>query len=160
MVTIIAAIGLRNELGKNNDLIWKLSEDMQFFKEYTSGKTVIMGKNTYKSIGRPLPKRRNIVVSQTSFDGTESALSLVGAIHMYALTEEAVIIGGSALYSEAMAMADKLLITHICDVDHDADVFFPHIDMTVWKIVAARGSNNGETQYTFVEYARNKTVDK
>ncbi len=131
MISIIAAIGKNNELGKKNKLLWSLPADMKHFKEITSGHAVIMGRKTFESIGRPLPNRRSIVVTRDSKykkEGVEIAHSLEEALGLFKDTDEEIfIIGGAEIYKQAMSFADKLYITHVEAEDKDADTFFPEI---------------------------------
>lgn len=128
MITIIAAIGNNNELGKGNDLIWHLPADLKRFKKRTTGHAIIMGRNTFESIGKPLPNRRSIIITRnTSYqkEGCEIVHSLEEAIELIASQEDAFIIGGAQIYKEAMEknVVDQLDITKVHQ-DFDADVFF------------------------------------
>jgi dihydrofolate reductase len=131
MISIIAAIGKNNELGKKNALLWSLPADMKHFKNITTLHTVIMGRKTFESIGKPLPNRRNIVITRDANykkEGVEIAHSLAGALDLIKdKNEEIFIIGGAELYKETIKIADKLYITHIEAEDKDADAFFPEI---------------------------------
>lgn len=157
MITLIAAIGRNNELGFNNKLLWNIPEDMKHFKEYTTGKVVIMGRNTFASIGnKSLPGRKCIVISKNDLTGLavrakdiESALSVE---HCYS---ELVIIGGSQIYEQTIDLADKLVITHI-DAIFTADTFFPKIDLTKWKKTSTLSASNGQFNYEFADYLKCK----
>ena len=116
MISIIAAIGKNNELGKNNTLIWSMPADMKFFRDTTRGHTVIMGRKTFESIGKPLPNRKNIVITRDKNykkDGIEIVNSLNEAINLTIPNEEVFVIGGGEIYKQAIEIADKLYITHI-----------------------------------------------
>ncbi len=158
MISIIAAIGKNNELGKANELLWKLPNDMKHFKETTTGKTVIMGRKTFQSIGRPLPNRRNIVVTRDetfAIDGIEVAHSLEEALQNVQNEEEAFIIGGGELYNQALPFAQRLYITHV-DSTFDADTFFPKIT-DEWHLVSRKEYNPDESHafpYSFVTYEK------
>ena len=105
MITIIAAIGLNNELGKDNDLIWHLPADLRRFKKVTSGHTIIMGRNTFESIGKPLPNRRSIIITRNisyKKEGCEVVHSLEDAIKLIKDQKNAFIIGGAQIYKEAI----------------------------------------------------------
>lgn len=139
MITIIAAIGKNNELGKNNDLIWHLPADLKRFKKVTTGHHIIMGRNTFESIGKPLPNRTSIIITRNKDyfkDGCLIANSIEEAIH---LTEgkDAFIIGGAQIYQQALEkdLVDRLDITTVLS-EFDADVFFPEIDAAIWKEVS------------------------
>jgi len=158
MITLIAAIGKNRELGFRNHLLWDIPEDMVHFKEYTMGKVVVMGRNTFLSIGKTLPGRKNIIVSSIELpchliraDSVESALSIE---HCY---PEIVIIGGASIYKQTMEKATKLVITHV-DAEFEADVFFPEIDLTKWMINSIVESNNETYNYRFIEYLRNESI--
>ncbi len=167
---LIVAIADNNAIGRDNDLLWHISEDLKFFRRTTSGAPVIMGRRTYESIGRPLPKRTNIVVSR-GFDaptGVTVVSSLKDAYDAASASaassdsctfgaERCFIIGGGRIYSQALPEMDRLIITHVHTVIEDADTFFPVIDSSVWKVVSRSGMmTDPETgyQFEFVEYAR------
>lgn len=139
-----------NAIGRNGDMPWHLSEDLKYFKRVTSGYPVIMGRKTYESIGRPLPKRRNIVITRgnSTPEGTiharslEEAFSIASACFLSSgaetssddtRPERCFVIGGGQIYTDAVNVADKLYITHIHTIVDDADTFFPAIDMAVWE---------------------------
>src|SRR5574343_279775 len=127
-ITLIAAIGKNNELGKENKLLWDLPNDMKHFREKTTEKTVIMGRKTFESIGRPLPRRTNIVVTRSADfhkEGVLVAHSLEEALALAKQSEtEVFVIGGGELYRQALPLATALEITHV-DMTADADTFFP-----------------------------------
>lgn len=135
MITIIAAIGKNNELGKDNQLLWHLPADLKHFKNLTSGHPIIMGRKTYESIGKPLPNRTNIVVSRKENWFEEGILivpSLKDAIkHAKKINENIFIIGGGEIYRHTIDMADRLKITQV-NHQTEADVFFPKIDEKNW----------------------------
>jgi dihydrofolate reductase len=154
MITLLAAIGRNGEIGYHDNLPWKIPEDMKHFKEYTTGKVVIMGRKTFASIGKVLPGRKCIVISTHDLNNlavcakdVESALSIE---HCY---PELVIIGGARIYAQTIELAHKMIITHI-DADFEADTFFPKIDLTKWKINSVLQSSNEQYNYKFVEYIR------
>ncbi|MEK7471589.1 MAG: dihydrofolate reductase [Patescibacteria group bacterium] len=140
MISLIAAIGKNNELGKGNTLLWHLPADMKHFKEITTLHPVIMGRKTFESIGKPLPNRRNIVITRNlnyKMDGVELVYSLNEALDLFPnQNEEIFIIGGAELYKQTMPVADKLYITHIDAEDKDADAFFPEIIPIVWNEIS------------------------
>lgn len=164
---IIVAIADNNAIGKDNALLWHISEDLKFFKRTTSGSPVIMGRKTFESIGRPLPKRTNIVISR-GFDAPEGVVVTGSLAEAYSVAESSVIsdtignprcfiMGGGQIYAQAMPDADRLIVTHVHTVIEEADTFFPDIDSSVWK-VAERSEmlHDEETGYDFefVEYCR------
>ncbi|CZF83467.1 type 3 dihydrofolate reductase [Grimontia marina] len=126
-ISMIAAMAKERVIGKDNAMPWHLPADFIWFKQNTLGKPVIMGRKTYESIGRPLPGRRNIVISRDenwSAEGVESTTSIDAAIALAGDVEEAVIIGGGTIYEASMSMADKLCLTFI-DAEIDGDTCFP-----------------------------------
>ena len=162
---IIVAIADNNAIGRDNALLWHISEDMKFFRRTTSGFPVIMGRKTYESIGRPLPKRTNIVVSRgaSAPEGTLLAGSLEEA---YRIAEESgsqtrrsrcFVMGGGQIYAQAMQSADRLIVTHVHTVIEDADTFFPEIDPALWHVVGRSEMLHDEESgydFEFVEYER------
>lgn len=128
-ISMIAAVGRNLELGKGNDLIWHFKEDMKFFKETTTGSSVIMGRKTFESLPKALPNRKNIVITNNRdyiadggyvVNSIEKALELAG--------DNAFIIGGGNIYSQFLPLADKLYLTEIDDECADADTYFPQFD--------------------------------
>jgi len=174
MLSIIVAIGKNNEIGKKNGLLWNLPADMKHFREITSGHTVAMGQKTFESIGRPLPNRRNIVLTKdNSFNrgGLEIVHSLEEFDNLLKKTslghstvtgkakpdEEIFIIGGGQIYKLFMERADKLYITHVNAEFPEADAFFPVIDEKIWKkIKSEKHPKNDLNKYDleFTEYKR------
>lgn len=166
---IIVAIADNNAIGKDNALLWHISEDLKFFKRTTSGYPVIMGRRTFESIGRPLPKRVNIVVSR-GFDAPDGVVTVPSLDAAYRAASEAVmpceaetsvsrcfVIGGGQIYAQALADADRLVVTHVHTVIEGADTFFPQIDPAVWQVVGRSGMlHDDETGYDFefVEYIK------
>ncbi len=134
-ISIIVAIAQNFAIGKNNDLLFHLPNDLKRFKKITSGKPVIMGRNTLLSLpGGPLKNRRNIVISDVSgdsFEGSETVTSIDEALALVKNEEEAFIIGGGMIYRQFYPMAGKLYLT-LVHQDFDADTFFPEIDYAEW----------------------------
>ncbi len=156
-LTLIVATDRQRGIGINNTLPWRLKEDLAFFKQTTSGHAIIMGRKTFDSIGRPLPNRRNIVVTRNpgwTHDGVERAGSLDEAAQL-AGDGEVFVIGGAQIYVDAIQIADKLIVTEI-DAVYDCDAFFPAIDPAVWKEVAREPYHSAENgwDYAFVIYQR------
>lgn len=144
-VSIIAAIGKNRELGKNNELIWHISEDLKRVKKLTTGHPIIMGRRTYDSIGKPLPDRTNIVVSERTnhIDGCVVKSSLHDAVE-YAKSiedEEIFIFGGSSIYAASLLFIDRLYLTIINAEEPDADVFFPDYSMFT-KVIEEKKKTN------------------
>ncbi len=137
MLSIIVAVSDNLAIGRGGDMPWHISADLKYFKRTTLNHTVIMGRRTWESIGgRPLKDRRNIVVSGTlaAGDGFEVASSLSRAASLASEDSETFVIGGGRLYREAMALADRLYVTHVHTVVADADTFFPVINPLVWSL--------------------------
>ena len=164
MISLIAAIGKNNELGKNNSLVWSMPTDLKYFREKTSGHPVIMGRKTFEAIGRPMPNRKNVVITRDKTyirHGVNVVNSLEEAINTartpLAESEEIFIIGGAEIYRQAMTIADKLYITHIQATDKDADTFFPEIIPIVWNEISHEEHQKNEQNpfdYTFSVYER------
>ena len=158
MISIIVAIASNNTIGSANSMPWHLPEDFRHFKQVTMGKAVIMGRKTYESIGRPLPGRRNIVITHNTalrIEGCEMASSLDEAIALCNPAEENFIIGGGEIYRQAMPLADKLYITHIA-AEFEGDTRFPTIGPE-WKEIAREEFPCGEKfphPFAFVDYER------
>ena len=135
IISHLVAVSKNNVIGKNNDLPWKLKRDLLHFKEYTMGKTIIMGRKTYESIGRPLPKRNNFIISSTinRIEGASIFSSLKEAIRNVPGDDEAVIIGGGYLFNDSINYFNKLVLT-LVDCEIDGDVFYPKIDLKNWNL--------------------------
>ena len=151
MFSIIVAIGKNREIGKGNKLLWHIPEDLKNLKEITTGKTVIMGRKTFESIGRPLPNRKNIVLSKNgdkeSFEQKWIKLyqNLENLIAYYKNSEEEIfIIGGEQIYREFMqkGLVRRLYISYIEFSDSEADAYFPEIDYNSWKIIKEKNYDN------------------
>lgn len=153
MISLLVAMGNNNVIGRNNTMPWHLPRDLQYFKELTTGKTVVMGRKTLESIGKPLPNRRNIVLSRT-----KSAIEGVEVIHeleeIFKIAnenpeEELFIIGGGNIYNQAINFADRLYITHI-EEDFVGDTTFPNFSTEDWELVSkTAGTKNEANPYYF-----------
>lgn len=172
---IIVAIADNNAIGKDNALLWHISEDLKFFRSTTVGCPVIMGRKTYESIGRPLPKRLNIIVSRKGYDAPEgvvvvssleeafaaasanSTLSSAMSSEVETSPQKCFVIGGGQIYAQAVTDADRLIVTHVHTVIEDADTFFPAIDPAVWQVAdrseMLRDEESG-FDFEFVTYIR------
>ena len=159
---IIVAIADNNAIGKDNALLWHISEDLKFFRSTTVGCPVIMGRKTYESIGRPLPKRLNIIVSRKGYEAPEGVLVVDSIEKGYEVAKEqgaqkCFVIGGGQIYAQAMQIADEMVITHVHTVIEDADTYFPVIDPSVWQVAERSETHTDpETGYNFefVTYTR------
>lgn len=163
ILTLVAAMASNRTIGINNTLPWHLPEDLKHFKAVTLGKPVIMGRKTWDSIGRPLPGRRNIVVTRQAdwrADGAEAAHSLQQALDLAGDAEEVCLIGGADLYRQALEVADRLCLTRI-DKDFSGDAHFPafavfpEIPNGEWQEVSREENVSKDgLSYAFIDYQR------
>jgi dihydrofolate reductase len=154
--SIISAIGKNNEIGKKNALLWNLPVDLKHFKEITTGKTIIIGQKTFESIGRPLPNRRNIVLTQDKnfkTEGVEVFFSIEELEKKLNKEEENFIIGGGQIYRLFLEKADKLYITHVDASFPDADTFFPEINPAKWQKKKSENYKKDEKNAFDLEFA-------
>lgn len=160
MISIIVAVSDNLAIGRAGDMPWHISADLKYFKRTTKGHTVVMGRRTWESIGcRPLPGRRNIVVSRTmaAEEGYEVAPSLPEALMMAAGDGEIFIMGGGRLYAETIDLADRLYVTHVHTKIEDADTFFPDFTTRDWaRVSISETETDPETglSYEFAVYER------
>jgi dihydrofolate reductase len=135
IISHLVAVSNNKVIGKDNDLPWKLKKDLLHFKNYTVGKTILMGRKTFESIGRPLPNRNNFIVSTTlkNVAGAEVFKSLDSAIENVSPGEEVVIIGGGYLFRESVNFFNKLVLTQV-DCEIDGDIFYPEVDLDQWTL--------------------------
>jgi dihydrofolate reductase len=158
-LTLVVAIDAQRGIGVDNKLPWHLPEDLAHFKRVTLGHPIIMGRKTFDSIGRPLPKRRNIVVTRNAawrHEGVDAVTSLADAIALVG-DEPASIIGGAQIFSESLPLADCMIVTEIAHT-FKCDTFFPPIDGAAWR-ETARETHHSEANgydYAFVTYERVK----
>lgn len=177
MLSMIAAIGRNRELGKKNDLLWHIPEDMQYFRDTTRGHSVIMGQKTFESIGRPLPNRRNVVLTQDkdfSPEGVVVAYSPEEALEIASMNlvgipaapvskqtfssqevgekkeEEVFVIGGAMVYSLFLKKSDRLYLTLVDDLFPESDVFFPNYKEYFPNVRYEKKSQDSNFRYTFV----------
>ena len=158
--SLIVAIADNHAIGRKNALLWNLPGDMKYFRQQTTGCAVIMGWMTYQSIGRPLPKRHNIVISLFPWPEAPAEVTVVDSLDAAfkaADGENAFVIGGAYTYAEAMEVVDSMYITHVHDAPEDADAFFPEIDPAIWY-AASRSELQTDPEtgitYEFVVYRR------
>lgn len=159
-ISIIVAIAGNRAIGKDNRLLWHLSDDLKRFKKLTSGHTLIMGRNTFLSLPNgALPNRRHIVISDVegeSFGGCEMAKSIEEALALAGRDEECFVIGGGMVYKQFLPLAGKLYLTRVHE-SFEADTFFPEIDFSQWKALVTEEVPAGEqNQYahTYTEFVR------
>lgn len=162
MLSIIVAVSENGVIGKDNQLLWRLSADLKYFKNLTSKHAVIMGRKTYESIGKPLPNRTNIVISSnTSFkaEGIEIVNSLEKAIEKAQKlhpNNEIFIIGGGSIYKQALSIANKVYYTEV-KTNIEGDTFFPKLDSEIWQEISRtshQADEKNEFDYAFVIYQR------
>jgi len=154
---LIAAVARNGAIGKDNQLLWRLPEDLKFFKRTTMGCPVLMGRKTFESIGRPLPGRRNIVITRNvdwQHEGVEMAHSLDGALNLVKSEPRVFVIGGGELYAQALPMAEQLVLTEV-DADFEGDTFFPEWDRQAFA-EQSRETHQADAgwAYHFVFYQR------
>lgn len=161
MISIIVACSENNVIGKDNGLIWRLSNDLKRFKALTTGHAIVMGRKTFESIGRPLPNRRNIILSKNleSMEGCEIMRSADVVLEFAKSTdEELFIIGGGQVYEQFLPFADKLYLTLVHTVA-EGDTFFPALNRDEWTEVVResfKADEKNEFDYEFVDYLRRK----
>ena len=158
MITIIAAAGENNELGKDNQIIWHLPDDFKRFKTITSGHYIIMGRKTFESFPKPLPNRTHIIITRnknySAPDGCFVVDSIENAISICPKNETIFIIGGGEIYKQSINMANCIELTRVHNT-FDADAFFPTIDLTKWELVSSEFHDKDEKHdfsFTFETY--------
>ena len=158
MISIIAAVAKNRAIGYQNKLIYWLPNDLKRFKQLTTGHTIIMGSNTFRSLPKgALPNRRNVVLSRSSkdFPGCDVYPSLEKALKSCKPDEDIYIIGGASVYRQALKIADRLCLTEIDDTPAEADTFFP--DYSDWRVATREAHPKDERhafEYAFVDYVR------
>jgi dihydrofolate reductase len=156
MINIIAVVAKNRAIGRNNQLLWHLPDDLKHFKEITQNHPVVMGLNTYYSIGKPLPNRINVVVSKDKIEipNCEVFTSLESAIDFASSKDEQIfIIGGASIYEQTISVADKLYLTIVDKEVTDADAFFP--DYSEFKnIIKQENFEIDDFKYSFVELTK------
>jgi dihydrofolate reductase len=156
-ISMIVARSSNYVIGKDNQMPWKISADLQFFKKVTMGHPVIMGRKTWESIGRPLPGRRNIVVSRNTelqLTGAEVVNSLDAALATLSEFPRVFVIGGEQLFTQAFPMADRLFITEIDIEINGGDTFFEVPNPSDWKEVERTPASEGEITFNFITLER------
>ena len=154
MLSIIVAKAKNNAIGKNNQLLWHLSDDLKRFKKFTTGHTIIMGRKTFESLGRVLPNRKHIVFTQNpdfkvDDENVEVVHSMLQIQEYIENDEEAFVIGGAVIYNLLMPYVKKMYVTEI-DKEFDGDVFFPRIDEEKWKEISReKGTDDEENDFTY-----------
>lgn len=158
MVSIIVATDNKGGIGKDNQLLWHLPNDLKRFKFITNNHVIIMGRKTFESIGRVLPNRTNVVITRNKdlvFDGCVMCSSLEQAIEKYA-NEDVFVIGGGEIYKQAMAIADRVYLTKV-DTELEADTHFQELSEKDWEVTLLEKHSTDEKHpynYTFINYQR------
>ena len=158
IISHLVALSNNFVIGVNNDLPWKLKKDLQHFSAYTQNKAIVMGRKTFESIGRPLPNRKNIVISSTLND--QEGIAIVSSLDQgikvadqwnkrNTESEEVVLIGGGYVFEESKNMVNKLVLSRVnCEID--GDVFYPEIDLSNWKKISTESfKHDSENEYDF-----------
>jgi dihydrofolate reductase len=159
-ISIIVAIAKNFAIGKDNQLLWHISADLKRFKKITEGHQVIMGKLTYESLPvRPLPNRKNIVISdnpEDAFEGCITVHSIEEAIELCSEQEESFIIGGGSIYRQFLPLCNKLYLT-LVNKDFEADTFFTHLDLSQWHLTEREDhgpDDKNDFSYSFVIFEK------
>jgi dihydrofolate reductase len=157
-ITLIAAMGRNRAIGLDGRMPWHLPAELQHFKQATMGKTIVMGRKTWQAIGRPLPGRQNIVISRNAgfvADGADVTVSLTAAVEI-SKADEIMVIGGGQLYTLALPLAQRLILTLI-DIEPEADTWFPDWDKKQWLQTSEQQfqvDDNNHLAYRIVELTR------
>jgi len=157
-ISIIVAIGENHAIGKNNQLLWHMPNDLKHFKDITSGRTIIMGRKTFDSVGKPLPRRRNIVVTRQdiTIPGCEVVKSIEDGLALCKDEDEVFIGGGAEIYKLAMHLTNRIYLT-IIHKSFEADTFFPEIDQKIWQEIKREDFKPDEKNplpYSFITLER------
>lgn len=159
MISLIAAMAHQRVIGYQGGMPWHMPVDLKHFKQWTQGKTIMMGRKTFDSLGRPLPKRRNIVISRQTglqLPGCEVYDDARSFLSAWPADQELMIIGGASLYEQAMPMADRMILTFI-DAKCQGDTFFPAWDSDEWQMVDRdehQADANNPHDYQFIVFER------
>lgn len=166
-IALIAAIDKHNAIGKDNELLYRLPNDLKRFKTLTTGNTIIMGRRTFESLPQgALPYRRNIVLSRrcdVDFRGAERYASLQEALTHCRTDEKAFVIGGASVYRAALPLADELLLTFVHDEAPEADAYFPSVEWEEWEKISEEmhpADDRHAHPYSFVDYIRREKAEK
>ncbi|MEN2766226.1 dihydrofolate reductase [Ornithinibacillus xuwenensis] len=166
MISLLVAMDRNQLIGSNNDLPWYLPNDLKFFKEKTTGHTIVMGRKTFDSIGRALPNRRNVVLSRNTVQLSENVefiqdMSTILEWNRENPNEEFFVIGGGVLFEHILPHADRMYVTFI-DEAFEGDIYFPSFSLEEWKKTSSTKGERDEKNpydYYFIQYDRVKTVD-
>jgi dihydrofolate reductase len=152
MINIIAAVGKNLELGKDNKLIWNIPNDLKYFKEKTQNKTVVMGRKTYESIGKPLKNRKNIVLTRQNIN-IDNVETVNNYQELLKTNEDVFIIGGEQIYKMFLPYADNIYLTEIND-SKDADSYFPEFNKDLYEKEIIKEEKYNDLEYKFVVYRK------
>ena len=161
MISVIVAVARGGVIGSENRLLWHISEDLKRFKSITTGHPVVMGRKTWESLGRPLPGRRNVVITRQSdyrAEGAETVGSLAEAVAFFPVEEEVFVIGGGEIYRQAMPVADRFYLTEV-EADYEGDTFFPEWSQAQWTEVFCERHERGEkfpAPFVFRDFVRKR----
>lgn len=160
MIAIIVAVAENGVIGGDNRLLWHISEDLKHFKAVTTGHPVVMGRKTYESLGRPLPGRRNVVVTRQniSIEGCDVVHSLDEALALFRPEEKVFVIGGAQIYAQALPLCDEFYLTRVFHA-YQGDICFPRWDEREWKIIDSEAFASGKEfpyPFAFEHYRRRK----
>ncbi len=159
-ITLIAAIGKNNELGKNNDLIWHIKEDLRFFRDKTINKPIVMGINTFNSLPKLLPQRKHIILTHQEVEPSEDVMVFhdIKELLEYIKSneEEFMIIGGASIYRQFLEYAKKMYLTEIEATDDMADVYFPEFSKEDWDRTVLCEHEENDIKYKHLVYTRKK----
>ena len=163
-ISLIAAIAQDNAIGKDNDLLWHISEDLKYFKRLTNGHTIVMGRKTFESFPkRPLPNRKHIIVSGNydagMYENCTVVASIVEALNACSDTDENFIIGGASIYAQFMPYAQKMYLTRVFTT-RDADVYFPEFDEAYWDKACEKMLTDEKSglKFQFCTYSRKQAI--
>lgn len=162
----IVAASENNVIGRDNDLPWNIPEDLKFFKDKTLNSILIMGRKTYDSIGRPLPKRTTIVVSRSAkpkdfpesiflCSNLQQAIAKASELSEQQKIQEVFIVGGGEIYKQTLNLADKVYLTRI-HTEVDGHAYYPEIKNSEFNLVSEKKSETKDYKYSFLEYSKNK----
>lgn len=162
MISLIVAMASNRVIGQNNHLPWHLPADLKHFRQHTMGKPIIMGRKTFESIGKPLPGRKNIVITQNihwQSEGVQVAHSLTEAFTLAEPAPEIMVIGGASLYQQALTYAERIYLTLI-EATFEGDTFFPEWDQSRWHEIQRETHQHDESGikcYHFVTFEKHRT---
>ncbi|AEN88050.1 dihydrofolate reductase [Priestia megaterium] len=153
MISLIVAMDQNRLIGKENDLPWRLPEDLKYFKRITTSHTIVMGRKTFESIGRPLPNRENVVLTRQKDYQQEGATVIHSVEELEALDaekeDELFVIGGATLYEQTLDVANRLYITHI-EESFEGDTHFPAVNLSEWRVISKQqGIKDEKNPYTY-----------